>query len=291
VRDQWTSDDGSDRTRVRQMYARMRARSYEYEVRRSRADLLLCPASSPPPGDKYSAEAGKPKLNGGQICFKFVLLSLNVLFLIFGCVLMGVGSYALNNQVGAIAGQTVPMGLIVLGVFIMLLAILGALSAWRESRAFLGLYFAFLLLFTIILFAVGIAVYVKKNDADWIITEAWNDGGKDVQLSLQNALDCCGLKTVNDTGYGCPANIVPATAATCLPIMVDQFNGSFLTAGACGIAFSVIMLAGLVFVCYLMTGIKRKQEEQDIAKLRTGGDQVIMGTLDEEQTQMEEETV
>lgn len=31
------------------------------------------------------------------------------------------------------------------------------------------------------------------------------------------------------------------------------------------------MFCGMSFVCYLMSGIKRKAEETEIAKLRTGG--------------------
>lgn len=239
-------------------------------------------------GDKYSAEAGKPKLNNGQVCFKFVLFGLNILFLIFACVLIGVGSYALNNQVGAIAGSTIPTGIVVLGVFILILALLGAFSAWRESRALLGIYFLFLLIFTIILFAVGIAVYVEKDKAADLITTAWTNGGSDVQQSLQNAYTCCGLNQVpaNITVGACP----PLATQPCLPMLVDTFKSAFNTAGACGIAFSVIMLAGLIFICYLMTGIKRKREEQDIQKLRSGGDQIIMGGLDEEpQVETEEQ--
>lgn len=283
---------------------------------------VLCSFS--PSGDAYNAEAGKPKLNSGQICFKYTLLAINILFLIFGIVLMAVGSYALNNHVAVLAGQTIPTGLIVLGVFIMLLSILGAGSAWRESRLLLGIYFLFLLLFTIILFAVGIAVYVKKDDSDELLTLAWNDAGRDVRLSLQNVLDCCGLDRWNSEGECPPTQQNNLTARTCLPLMVNTFNDSFTTAGACGIAFSVIMLvrithgeharwacgakgsvtyemidkplltlarffprclplsqAGLVFVCYLMSGIKRKSQEQEIARLRTGGENPL-GNLEEE---------
>ncbi len=201
---------------------------------------------------------------------------------------MAVGSYALNNQVGALAGQTIPTGLIVLGVFIMLLALVGGVAAWRESRVFLGCYFIFLLIFTIILFAVGIAVYVKKNDSASLIIEAWNDSPPDVRQSLSAYVGCCGLNKFNDSlpnYYQCvpPFNVRSNTPA-CLPMMVDIFNHSFTTAGACGIAFSVIMLAGLVFVCYLMTGIRRKQNENDIAKLRTGGDMGIVEGEEEEET-------
>jgi len=236
-------------------------------------------------GDKYSAEAGKPKLSGGQQCFKWTLLSVNLLFLIFGAVLMSVGSYAINNQIGALAGSTIPTGLIVLGVFIMLLAMLGAMSAWRESRAFLGIYFFFLLLFTIILFAVGIAVYVKRDDAQSLIREAWMDSPPDVRASMQNYVECCGLDTFNDTNgvQPCPPTAgSDGSGVACMPKMVDIFKSSFTTAGACGIAFSVIMLAGLGFVCYLMSGIRRKREEQDIAKLRTGGD-MGLGNIEDDQ--------
>jgi hypothetical protein len=184
-----------------------------------------------------------------------------------------------------LAGQTIPTGLIVLGVFIMLLALVGAMAAWRESRVFLACYFVFLLLFTIILFAVGIAVYVKKNDSAELITVAWNDSPPDVRQSLSAYVGCCGLHSFNDSvpdPYICPAPYNnPANTGACLELMVDLFDHSFTTAGACGIAFSVIMLAGLALVCYLMTGIRRKQDETDIAKLRTGGDMGVVTGVDD----------
>lgn len=240
-------------------------------------------------GDQYNAEAGKPKLNHGQMCFKYSLLAVNIIFLIFGAVLMGVGSYALNNQIGALTGATIPTGLIVLGVFIMLLAMLGAMSAWRENRAFLGIYFFFLLIFTIILFAVGIAVYVKKDDAQSLLNTAWVDSPNDVRASLQAYVECCGLYRFNDSLAAQPCAV--AYTEPCMPKMVKIFNDSFKTAGACGIAFSIIMLAGLAFVCYLMSGIRRKKDEQDIAKLRTGGDMGMGNIEDEPAVGLEEETI
>lgn len=117
-------------------------------------------------GDLYSGGSGNPRLNNAQACFKWTLFAFNVLFLvskriysyvlmssiascshvlffsllcqIFGIVLISVGSYALNSTVAGIVGTTLPAGLIVLGVFIMLVALLGGISAYRESRAFLG---------------------------------------------------------------------------------------------------------------------------------------------------------
>ncbi len=130
-------------------------------------------------------------------------------------------------------------------------------------------------------FRSGNCSLCEKNDSAVLITEAWNDSPPDVRQSLSAYVGCCGLKSFNDSlpnSYVCPPPFnVRSTTSACLPMMVDIFNHSFTSAGACGIAFSVIMLAGLVFVCYLMTGIRRKKEENEIAKLRTGGD---MGNID-----------
>jgi hypothetical protein len=52
---------------------------------------------------------------------------------IFGCTLIGVGSYALNNQAQLLAGQTLPGGIIAMGVFVLVLSAVGACSAWKES--------------------------------------------------------------------------------------------------------------------------------------------------------------
>lgn len=49
--------------------------------------------------------------------------------------LIGVGSYALNSEANSLVGQTLPIGLIVMGVFVLLLSALGGISAWRESIA------------------------------------------------------------------------------------------------------------------------------------------------------------
>jgi len=120
--------------------------------------------------DKYLEQSdafagrGKPELSKAHKALKIVLIIINVIFLIFGCVLMGVGSYAYNNNnLGSLTGATLPLGIVTLGVFIMFLSFLGCISAWRESRVFLGFYFFFLALMTFLLFVVGIAVYVKKK--------------------------------------------------------------------------------------------------------------------------------
>lgn len=161
---------------------------------------------------------------------------------IFACILIGVGSYALNNRANSLADQTLPTGLIVIGVFIMLVSLIGALSAWKENTKGLLFYFVILLLITIVLFAVAIAVYSQRNNADSLIDKAWHSSSADVHQEIQNALSCCGL--FNNTDTLSPSTCTAQTNNTpCFDPLVDAFHKAFKAAGATGIAFAVIMVS------------------------------------------------
>jgi len=278
--------------------------------------------------DRYLQESDAfakktPELTRLQKCLKFVLVTINVIFLIFACALMGLGSVAYNHNVGPLTGATIPVGIIVLGVFIMLLSFMGCIGAYRESRLLLGCYFFFLLLFTILLLAVGIGVYSQREQAGWYISEGWKGVNNDFRVSLQNGFYCCGLNSWNDglggipcpictTGLNstcltCPIYVPPtnitnssclicqlgsvcgdcaicnasnATAAcnpcanqpACYQLLVDAFNNSYQTMGAVGVAFAVLMFAGMIFVCILIRGIRNKSEKTDDENLHTGDD-------------------
>jgi len=218
-----------------------------------------------------------PELSRSQLCVKRVLIVTNAVFLIFACVLMGVGSVAYNHNVGPLTGATIPVGIIVSGVFIMFLSFVGCFGAWRESRICLGCYFSFLFVFTIILLAVGIGVDNQRSEASWYIQQGWMDSNNGVRVSFQNAYGCCGLNTWNDTlaGQPCPSNPVPKFNTTCLSLLVTSFNNSFTTLGGVGVSFAVLMLVGMTIVCCLMRGIRRKAKvlgPNDSDTIHTGED-------------------
>lgn len=191
---------------------------------------------------------------------------------IFGCVLIAVGSYAVTNEIGALSGATLPTGITVLGVFILLLSLLGALAAYKEARIFLIIYFVVLLLLTLILFFVGIAVYVERDNVDSLISQGWQASNPDLKRNLQEIFDCCGCCTDDYqqwTMAGPPVwNCSSTKNQGCLPVFKDYLASYYVTAGGCGIAFAVFMFLGMILVCFLMDGIKKKRAEQDLAKLR-----------------------
>jgi hypothetical protein len=173
------------------------------------------------------------------------------------------------------------------------MAIVGAVSAWKEWRVGLGMYFVLLALLAIITISIGIAVYVKKDDANNVIAQGWTRASLDTKITLQNAFNCCGGVQFNTSIIGDPKLIDPSlidapqpcpmTSRTgyvfkdgdnvpigtaCVGVMADDFAALYKTAGSCGIAFSVLMLVALAFICYLMSGIRAKGMNAKILKNR-----------------------
>lgn len=217
--------------------------------------------------DIYRDHRPAAKLSTAYVCFKVILLVANLVFMIFGCILIGVGSYALNSTANQLVGQTLPSGVIVMGVFILVLAAIGACSAWKESIIGLAVYLTLLLIICIILFSIGVAIVVKKNQAGEYIQSAWYRGPADVKQSIQQNLNCCGLTNWNDSAV-LPCPTASSNTTGCYPQLLNAFNTAYANAGGVGIGFSISMGLGIIIVICLLQGIKRKQTQETAEKLR-----------------------
>ena len=203
-------------------------------------------------------------------------------------------------QINSLTGVTLPAGIICLGVFVLLLSICGALAVWHESRVGLLLYALFLLCIVISLFALGIAVYVEKDQAGSYISRGWQLSPPDVRQALEVEFACCGLNQfpVNATSCPPPSQVAIPQNQTCLPLLVSAFQSNYVTAGGCGIAFAVLMGCFIALAVLLVrgVGIKRQQtaEAEDsrrasrAAMERSGGGGVGAG-VDYEGTNTEGE--
>lgn len=236
------------------------------------ADMGDSQGSFPAEGPTFTTE--DPSLSKSHKTLKWILVFANFLFLVFACVCIGVGAVALNSRVGVLTGVTLPAGLIVIGVFIMILSFFGCFGAWMEKKVVLGIYFACLCILTIILLSVGIAVYVKKDEANTYIEQGWKSASDDIKDVLQHEFQCCGYYTYADvyqakSPYKCPEN---GPKQACQDLLIGSFNKNFVSAGGVGIAFAVLMIVFQGFVACLIRGIQTKQFEEDLVKLRSGAD-------------------
>jgi len=132
-------------------------------------------------------------LTSGQKFMKYILIALAVLYFIFGCVLCGLGAQAMSGQASQIA-STLPKGLIAIGVFLILTSLVGGISAWREFRLGLGIYFVLLLIWSIILIAVGIAVLAASDQqtATRMLSQGWTEIDDASRSAIQQEWHCCG---------------------------------------------------------------------------------------------------
>ena len=149
-------------------------------------------------GGYESASAMARDLTGGQKFMKYVIIGLSLLYLIFGIVLCATGGAALAGYAASIAGTTLPKGLIVVGAFLIVTAFIGAVSAWFEIRFGLGVYFVSMLIWTIILMAIGIAVLAAKSNLQTYIAAGWALADCGTQQTIQNQFTCCGRYGQND---------------------------------------------------------------------------------------------
>ena len=151
-------------------------------------------------GFEFSSRSGaSAELGRTQRIFKYVLIGINCLFLIFGAVLCALGAYAVNSQAGALAGASLPKAIIALGVFTIVLSFLGCFSSFFESRVALSIYFGVLLLICLLSFLIGIGVLVEKNESQSLIVQGWTNAGDSTQQALAEALNCCGFNKSEHT--------------------------------------------------------------------------------------------
>ena len=242
-------------------------------------------------GFEFSSRSGaSTELGRTQRIFKYVLIAVNALFLIFGCVLCALGAYAVNSQAGALAGASLPKAIIALGVFTIILAFLGCFSSFFENRVALSVYFGVLLLICLLSFLIGIGVLVEKNESQSLIIQGWANAGDTAQQTLAEALGCCGFARYCDqcscspactptpaqcnncvtppvsgnssspftlNGWSCPAGS-SSSSPVCLTVLQNSFDQYYQQAGGASIAFGVLMFAAMLLVCVLMRAIKQK---------------------------------
>jgi len=152
---------------------------------------------------------------------KYLLFATNFAIFIIGCVVLGIGIYALVDGAALVdlvnqSGVDVTIQvytsaaiiLIVVAVFVVILTFFGCCGAIKESKCMLGTYFTLILVMFIIMIVGAVLGYsqsmdkiedaldksMKKfrdntdniKDDEKVVTEAWN--------TIQTDFTCCGVR-------------------------------------------------------------------------------------------------
>ncbi|XP_025110270.1 tetraspanin-18-like [Pomacea canaliculata] len=151
-------------------------------------------------------------MEGCPKCMKITLVIFNVLVLLVGGVVLGLGIYAhvtdfitgLSAVVGSDLFRAGSILIIVAGALMVVISFLGCCGAWQENRIMLGMYFATILILVVFFIAASISGFVFRDKMrGYLEQEAEKslikDYGFNTQVTndwdvIQTKLECCGVK-------------------------------------------------------------------------------------------------
>jgi hypothetical protein len=187
-------------------------------------------------------------------------------------ILMAVGAAGASNIMSQFSGNTLPTGIVVIGVFILLISLFGCVGAWKENKMMLMIYAVVVVILVICQIATAIAIYSQQSQIPVILTVAWDNANNFLKVNaVQNPLQCCGLTVFNQTtgasgiaGQPCPANTA-FTQQTCMLVMQQTIQSSFTTVGIVSMCFAFLQIIGIGFAVCLIRGIKLARDQDQMS--------------------------
>ncbi|XP_053946874.1 tetraspanin-13 [Anastrepha ludens] len=183
---------------------------------------------------------------GGFTCSKNALIALNILYVMVGFLLIGVGVYA--RAASIVTNLPIVGGILACGVILILISILGLAGAVKHHQVMLFFYMIILFMLFLIQFSIASScLAVNSEQQKEFAEEGWNNVPDAMRKQVQDTFLCCGFNTTNTDSsceavakQCCPNYIVSSDCSCppCLPALEDKINYAFKLCGGLGIFFS-----------------------------------------------------
>ncbi|KAK1151047.1 tetraspanin-31-like [Acipenser oxyrinchus oxyrinchus] len=189
---------------------------------------------------------------GGFTCSKNALSSLNVVYMLVGLLLIGVAAW--GKGFGIVSSIHIIGGVIAVGVFLLLISIVGLIGAINHHQVLLFFYMVILFLVFIIQFGVSCScLAINRGQQEQLLNTSWGHLSNQTRMELETRLDCCGL--LNDTlsinqfrmDYAnCGAVCKPKNQCyTCGDKMLQHSQEALQILGGVGLFFSFTEILGV----------------------------------------------
>jgi len=200
------------------------------------------------------------------------LLGFNCVLWILGVILMVVGGYALYQLKGvqSIANFTVPVGFLIIGIFITILTMAGCVVGFRGRLKGLIVYTILMFIFFVALIGVGGYAFEARNEAPKILATAWAHASDNQRAVLENFFvgptlndngtqPCCGWEDIGGsrTYPSTSCKITPNNStipqnityerAPCSTIIVPFVQSKLTIAGVAGVVIGIIEFFSVLF--------------------------------------------
>ncbi|KAE8292818.1 Tetraspanin-31 [Larimichthys crocea] len=190
---------------------------------------------------------------GGFTCSKNALCSLNVVYMLVGLLLIGVAAW--GKGFGLVSSIHIIGGVIAVGVFLLLIAIVGLIGAMHHHQVML--FFYMVILFIVFLFQFGVScscLAMNRGQQETLLTSAWGILQNKTKIDLEDQLNCCGLINSTDTRQQFEQDLLHCTASCkthqkvcqrCGDLMLNHASEALKILGGVGLFFSFTEILGV----------------------------------------------
>lgn len=186
---------------------------------------------------------------GGFTCSKNALCSLNVVYMLVGLLLIGVAAW--GKGFGLVSSIHIIGGVIAVGFFLLLIAIVGLIGAIHHHQVML--FFYMVILFIVFLFQFGVScscLAMNREQQNSLLNSAWKILHNNTRYDLETQLNCCGLSNNSssfDQDYAsCPASCKQANnCEECGTLMLNHATDTLKILGGVGLFFSFTEILGV----------------------------------------------
>uniref|UniRef100_A0A672M3P6 Tetraspanin-31 n=1 Tax=Sinocyclocheilus grahami TaxID=75366 RepID=A0A672M3P6_SINGR len=186
---------------------------------------------------------------GGFTCSKNALCSLNVVYMLVGLLLIVVAAW--GKGFGIVSSIHIIGGVIAVGFFLLLIAIVGLIGAVHHHQVML--FFYMVILFIVFLFQFGVScscLAMNQGQQEKLLVSSWRLMSKDTRISLEKKLDCCGLfnNTQNQGVFMSDLHFCDRRTPCFLflqPCMLQHSSEALKILGGVGLFFSFTEILGV----------------------------------------------
>ncbi|KAK6491162.1 tetraspanin-13-like isoform X1 [Huso huso] len=180
---------------------------------------------------------------GGFVCSKNALCALNILYVMVSLLMIGIAAW--GKWFGLVSSFQVVGGVIGVGVFLFLVAVVGLIGAMKHHQVLLFFYMIILFMVFVVQFSVSCAcLALNSEQQNHLLEVGWNTSDT-TQRDVENSLDCCGFSSVN-YNKTCSAPCFHNLSCKSCASKIQEHTGEVLRfVGGIGLFFSFSEILGV----------------------------------------------
>jgi len=214
---------------------------------------------------KYNKDQSDSEMGYCGKFLRYLVLVINFFFICIGFVVLVYGAWYTNfsSTASDLTGKGWTGFVVALGIFVMIVGIIGLVGAKWQNRVILVFYFVVIIVLFILTLACGAWVLSLEGKESSLVTTGWTAATPNIRSDAQNAYYCCGLNTYNDSYHADPCPIAPAGADPngpnhpCLPDLVASVMKYYNSFAALILVICITLLGDVGLTWWLFKVLNR----------------------------------